>query len=262
MQIPMALRRVKPGAAHLAHPCHNAEWVTSLMPDALPQMRIWLRAVDYAHRHGGPNFAEWTAAHVLQIPGRESQIAAFLSDIKDWVRASRSGGENPFGGEGGNGHQFITRPFQSTMSLRSVSKLSDEWHEAVASNMSGPQYASPVPWLPAATINGVDIVPIDSSADLYEERAQSPLRRDLCRGDEERHLLPLQRSSRWGAGGNSGIDPQRQPGASRSAQRSVQRRSAERDRCGGDTLVTNADQPAAQIAHRAYHPEEELPDFF
>ena len=38
MQIPMALRCVKPGAAHLACPL-NADWIMSLMPDSLPRMR-------------------------------------------------------------------------------------------------------------------------------------------------------------------------------------------------------------------------------
>src|SRR5262249_25822465 len=68
MQIPMALRRVKPGAAHLAVACHNAEWVTSRMPDSLPRMRTWLRAVHHAHLEAGPDFADWAAAHALQIP--------------------------------------------------------------------------------------------------------------------------------------------------------------------------------------------------
>jgi hypothetical protein len=45
MRIPMALRRIKPGAAHLAVACHNPEWVISSMPDSLPRMRTWLRAL-------------------------------------------------------------------------------------------------------------------------------------------------------------------------------------------------------------------------
>jgi PcfJ-like protein len=261
MQIPMALRRVKPGAAHLAHPCHNAEWVTSLMPDALPQMRIWLRAVDYAYRHGGPNFAEWTAAHVLQIPGRESQIAAFLSDIKDWVQASRSGGENPFGGEGGNGHQFITRPFHSTMSLRTVSKLSDEWHEAVASNMSGPQYAFPVPWLPAATINGVDIVPIDNSADLYREGALM----HHCAGT----YVPDVRAGTYCVY-SVRRDGERVATAALIRNGSRAQLQQLRGPCNAEVpkeiglavsrWLRMQTGPLPEIAHRAYHPEEELPE--
>jgi PcfJ-like protein len=162
MQIPMALRRVKPGAAHLADACHDVEWVTSCMPGSLPRMRTWLRAVQHAHLKAGPDFAEWAAAHALQIPVEsENEILSFLHDLADWVRASH----------GGDGRQFIVRPFKPTMSLRTVTKLSAEWHEAVASKLSGPQHMFPAPWLPAATVNGLDIIPIDNSADLYREGA-------------------------------------------------------------------------------------------
>ena len=89
MGVPMALRRVKPGAAHLVVICHNTEWVLSYMPDLLPRMRTWLRAVDHADLRAGPDFAEWTARHALHIPGTEKEIFWFLVDLADWVRASR-----------------------------------------------------------------------------------------------------------------------------------------------------------------------------
>jgi hypothetical protein len=57
------------------------------------------------------------------------------------------------------------------VSLRTVTRLSAEWREAVASNLSGPQHTFPAPWFPAATINGVEIIPIYNSADLYREGA-------------------------------------------------------------------------------------------
>jgi hypothetical protein len=161
MQIPMALHRIKPGAAHLAVACHNP-WVISCMPDSLPRMRTWLRAVYHAHCRAGPDFAEWTAGHALQIPvENENEIHSFIEDLADWVRASH----------GNDGHQFVVRPFKPTMSLRTATKLSSEWHEAVACNLTGPQYAFPAPWLPAATINGVNVTPIVNSADLYREGA-------------------------------------------------------------------------------------------
>ena len=162
MQIPMALRRVKPGAAHLAVACHNPEWIISLMPDSLPRMRTWLRAVDHAHLRAGPDLAEWTAGHAFQIPVEsENEILSFVHDLADWVRASH----------GNDGHQFVVRPFRPTMSLRTVTKLSGEWHEAVASNLTGPQHTFPAPWFPAAKVNGVEIIPIDNSADLDREGA-------------------------------------------------------------------------------------------
>ena len=163
MQIPMALRRVKPGAAHLVGPYHYAEWVMSCMPRSLPRMRTWLRAVRYAHRRGGSEFADWAAKHALQIPvASENELGAFLQDLADWVRAS----------QGDEGHQFVVRPFKPTMSLRTVTKLSSEWHEAVAANMTGPQLTFPAPWFPAATINRINIIPIDNSAELYREGAR------------------------------------------------------------------------------------------
>ena len=161
MGVPMALRRVKPGAAHLVVACHNTEWVLSSMPDSLPRMRTWLRAVDHADLRAGPHFAEWTAKHALHIPGTENEILWFLHDLADWVRASH----------GNDGQQFVVRPFKPTMSLRTVTKLSAEWHEAVASNLTGSQDAFPTPWFPAARVNGVEIIPIDNSADLYREGA-------------------------------------------------------------------------------------------
>src|SRR5262249_31876905 len=96
MGVPMALRRVKPGAAHLVGAWHNPEWVLSYMPDSLPRMRLWLLAVNTAHG-AGSDFAEWTARHVSQIPcGSENELAWFLNKTADWVRASH----------GNDGHQF------------------------------------------------------------------------------------------------------------------------------------------------------------
>jgi len=162
MGVPMVLRRVKPGAAHLAAPCHAPERIISLMPDSLPRMRIWLRAVCTACLRAGSDFAEWTAKHASQIPcGSENELVSFLNDIADWVQASHSN----------DGRQFVVRLFKPTMSLRTVTKLSAEWHEAVASNLTGPQHTFPAPWFSAATINGVEIIPIDNSADLYREGA-------------------------------------------------------------------------------------------
>jgi|SRR5262245_3478419 hypothetical protein len=90
MRIPMALRRVKPGAAHLAAPCHDSEWVISHMPDSLPGMRVWLGAVLQAHHRAGSDFAEWTARHAFQIPcgSKNERRSFFFEDTADWVRAS------------------------------------------------------------------------------------------------------------------------------------------------------------------------------
>jgi hypothetical protein len=158
MQVPMAMRHIKPGAAHIAGEIHKPEWIKSYMPDSLPDMRYWLRAVHYAGNKAGQDFANWTAKHALEIPA--SGAAAFLQNAADWVRASRPGCD---------AHHFIVRRFSSDMSLRTVTTLSAEWHEAVASRLDGPQHAFPPPWIAAAKFGRLDIVPIDNSADLYRE---------------------------------------------------------------------------------------------
>ena len=55
------------------------------------------------------------------------------------------------------------------MSLATVTKLSGDWHEAVAANMSGPEYEFPEPWCPGGESGGFDIVPITNSSELYRE---------------------------------------------------------------------------------------------
>src|SRR5262249_2323309 len=75
MQIPMALRRVKPGAAHMVVGLPywvdpkgiNPQWIISHMPNPLPRMRVWLCAVRVAHGRAGSDFAEWIARHVSLI---------------------------------------------------------------------------------------------------------------------------------------------------------------------------------------------------
>jgi hypothetical protein len=55
------------------------------------------------------------------------------------------------------------------MSLATVTKLSADWHEAVAANMIGPNSEFPEPWCPGGEACGFEIVPITTSADLYRE---------------------------------------------------------------------------------------------
>jgi PcfJ-like protein len=161
MNIPMALRHIKPGVAHLAT---NVFWqhpdFLNFLPATTPQQRIWLSVVDWAFHKVNADFARWAAKYVPEIPGRRHQeVGSFIANLADWVCA------------GGPSLEFVIRPFQSTMSLRTVTTLSAEWHEAVAAGMNGPAAAFPAPWYPAAKIGDYDIVPIDNSAALYREGA-------------------------------------------------------------------------------------------
>jgi hypothetical protein len=177
--IPMALRCIKPGAAHLtAELLLQHPELLHYMPEALPRSKIWLRLVRGAHKVDA-DFAKWAARNVGQLPRAFQEAKSVLSDIADWVRAGTATESDPSDDEEApwedrdqrGGRQFVTRPFTPSMSFKTVTKLSAEWHEAVASNMSGPEFAFPAPWYPAAKIGAYEILPIDSSAELYREGA-------------------------------------------------------------------------------------------
>jgi hypothetical protein len=160
MNIPMTLRHVKPGVAHLASStlCWHPEFL-SFMLDTTPRQRIWLLVVNWAFNKIGANFGAWVAKHASQIPGRHDQeVGSFLSDLADWVRAGDAGWPAA-------GREFVVRPFAPSMSLKTVTKLSADWHEAVASNLAeGPNAAFPPPWLPAAKISDYEIIPITTAS--------------------------------------------------------------------------------------------------
>jgi PcfJ-like protein len=50
-----------------------------------------------------------------------------------------------------------------------VTALSADWHEAVANNLDGPNFAFPDPWFPAASLGDYEILPIEDGASLYRE---------------------------------------------------------------------------------------------
>jgi hypothetical protein len=155
MNIPMALRCISPGAAHLVPPlfCQHPS-LLRFMPTTLPRARDWLKLVHWAS-HKGIDFAAWAACTIPQIPGGVDQVHSFLTDIADWATAAD--------------RRFIVRPFVPSMSLKTVTKLSADWHEIVANEMDGPDHVFPPPWYPATKSGAYDILPIDNSAALYRE---------------------------------------------------------------------------------------------
>jgi hypothetical protein len=174
MNIPMTLRHIKPGMAHLATDvfCQHPELLKS-MPDSTMRQRIWLLVVNSACGRVDADFGAWTARHVQEIAGRRDQeVASFVSDIADWVRAGKLSPACP--GDRAPppaGHEFVGRPFTPSMSLKTVTTLSAEWHEAVAAAMDGPDATFPPPWYPPAKVGDFDISPIENSAELYREGA-------------------------------------------------------------------------------------------
>jgi hypothetical protein len=172
MGVPMALRHIRPGVAHLATEvlCRRPELLRA-MPDTMPSSRIWLRVVPWAHDRVGAEFAEWTARHASKIPGNLNHVGGVLGHIADWVRAGMPP-EVPPPGENHTpraGSEFIVRPFTPSMSLKTAMALSADWHEAVANNLDGPNSAFPPPWYPATRLGDYEILPIEDAASLYRE---------------------------------------------------------------------------------------------
>ena len=144
MGIPMAFRRVKPGAAHLALAVVDAfedpRLIDAHMPETLAEMKLWLNCVRLAQRVG-PDFVQWTSRHAIEIRGSLDEVVGILRDIADWVRACYRAsvpthirrairGEQRFAPT--QGEQFVHRQFNADMSLATITKLSADWHEAVA----------------------------------------------------------------------------------------------------------------------------------
>jgi hypothetical protein len=165
MDTAMALRAVKPGAAHLGNGFVRPELIPKWLPNTTAQQRIWLQAIQHVHRES-PDFMEWVARRVTEMPGKLFEVLTLIEDLSDWARACRPQQRCDFDVN----WQFITRRFVSSMSLKTVIELSREWHEAVAQKMDGPNCALPQPWYPAAKLhNGYEILPLTTAADLYLE---------------------------------------------------------------------------------------------
>jgi hypothetical protein len=171
MNIPMALRHIKPGVAHLASSviCKQPG-LLHFIPDTVPRARIWLHVVPWAHNRVSAEFAEWVARHALQIPGSLNHVGGVLGNIADWARAGMPLEEDPLFEicRARRGREFVVRPFRPSMSLKTATTLSADWHEAVANNLDGPNFAFPDPWFPAARLGDYEIL-IEDGASLYRE---------------------------------------------------------------------------------------------
>jgi hypothetical protein len=167
MRVPIAFRKVKPGPADLVSLMRdvpdNQRLMHAYMPASLPRMKLWLSCIREAEMTG-PGFVEWVAKHALEIGGTFEEVRNFLVDLRDWVWAC-----DPSNDGLTDGAQFVVRRFSPDMSLKTVTKLSGEWHKAVANDISGPNYEFPEPWCGAGRSGEYEIVPITNSADLYRE---------------------------------------------------------------------------------------------
>jgi hypothetical protein len=145
------------------------------------------QAYDISH-----DFADWCAKRIEVRPPYE-QLVIDTSNIGDWIKASyekhvqaeieclteRLKGEvpaqyikrrleSPFGS--GDTRSLVTRTFKSSMSLRTVRRLSEDWHDAVADQrFSGDTRPFPKAWATATEIGEFKIVPLESALDLHHE---------------------------------------------------------------------------------------------
>ena len=160
LEIPMALRRVKPGVAHLVTPFlvqhpDLLQW----MPNETPAARIWLTSVGFAG-HRDVDFGRWVARHVSEIPGDFSRSA---------TRSAMYGiGSTPTPREAGDSSSRAVSPRRWRSGQQSRQ----------ATNGTRP---SPATWMmqvisPCRRLGfrrqrkaRFDIVPLTTSADLYRE---------------------------------------------------------------------------------------------
>jgi PcfJ-like protein len=179
MKVPIHLQRLKPGAFIGAPPAllsDDSKLFHTYLPETTRDARMWLAAIDRAEdKQIGRPFERWVARNAHLFPpgryeihpgpgGRPRRVwvparhvmKATVHDIADWVRACKR--KEP----------HVTRPFSENMSLKTVTRLSEEWHIAVQ-DTNGPQYTFPAPWYPAGVVNNFEIVPLSCSNDLYQE---------------------------------------------------------------------------------------------
>jgi hypothetical protein len=156
MDVPMWARKLKPAVAHWF--CYMPDDLRCYLPEKTWEQRLWLRAFK-SRGIDDPDFAYWIARNVLKVGNRIRPVLDFLRDMDDRVKEAKR--EQP---------RCITRPFSPNMSLKTVRSENEIWHEAIAKcEVAKSNYKIPKPWYPAGQINGYQIVPLDSTEELWKE---------------------------------------------------------------------------------------------
>jgi hypothetical protein len=178
MNMPMPLRKIKPGVAYLAIQLANTfEAEPRLIHDFLPgtqsDMRTWLYAMASASA-GGEEYKKWVARNALEL-GPGCHVASDrVACIGDWAQACEfysRGIVDDFN----VGARFVTRPLNRDMSVSTVYRLSDAWHRDVSQfsrDIETGVVAFPKPWLEGGSVGHFKIQPITDVVELREEGAQ------------------------------------------------------------------------------------------
>jgi hypothetical protein len=164
--LPYALRRVTPRATKYVRSIKSDDEIAKYIPLATRSQRVFFYATRIAREQRDPGFMLWAARQSAKM----TKMREFtdIEDIGDWVRACGPKIPPPDWMEpferGDRRAEFITRRFSPDMSLRTVRKLCQEWHEAIANNMTeGELVKFPAPWIEGADLNGHRVVPINDS---------------------------------------------------------------------------------------------------
>jgi hypothetical protein len=121
MKVASALRRIRiQDAEHSyalnSHFCNYNSHLRDFWDQNAGNLLAWFNDINFAHTGAGPEFAAWVACNHHEC---SSNFNVF--SIGDWVRTSLEG----------TGIYPVARPFEKTMSPRTVERLSDEWHRNV-----------------------------------------------------------------------------------------------------------------------------------
>jgi PcfJ-like protein len=200
LKFPTLARHVRPANVSLASwnlLYLNPQWL-SFMPRTTHEQRRWLYTLRLLYRREWVGeWQEWVARHALELRDPRPIISAKLNDLGDWLHACRDKANETelerlntdveilikkardLGKDTSriqtyftphSGAKFVTRLFAPDMSIRTVQRLCDEWHEAVSmSKFSRQETEFPPPWYPHGEIKGYTITPIRTPLELFHE---------------------------------------------------------------------------------------------
>jgi hypothetical protein len=172
--IPYALRHVTPRATNYVRTTKIHD-IANYIPPLTRGQRVFFYAVRVTDDLGDQGFTLWAA----RLAADMTKLREFtdIGDIRDWVRACSPKSRlappdlpaaRKWQRDAERRAEFITRRFSPDMSLRTVRRLCQEWHEAIASNMTeGELVKFPEPWIGGAEFGDHKIAPITDSRELY-----------------------------------------------------------------------------------------------
>ena len=190
---PMCLKRFAPGSMERLLKVADllsmhTEVVSHHCPKKATDQSSWLSNIRRARSSGSNEFALWVAVHWAALcqnePSRQT-LRSNICDLRDWVRACVA---QSIGIEGVDsicqiindrdlalaiekkwqGYADLAeagKPFNKEMSLQTVFKLSDQWHERQAETEAA-DVEFPQEWFEGGTVGDFRIAPVRTSGEL------------------------------------------------------------------------------------------------